>query len=291
MPVDAYRGAGRPESIYCIERIIEKAARELGVERAELRRINFVKPEQMPYTTSAGELYDSGEFARVMEASMKKADWKGLGSRRRGEAAERGAIAASACATTSNRPWAIRPSMRRSASRRMATSRCWSAPSRTARATRPPTPRCCTDRLGVPFERIRIVQGDTAQIKSGGGTGGSRSLTAQGMAIRDASDIVIEKGKAYAAQVFEAAVADIQFSRGHLQGGRHRPRRSTSWSWPSEARTITIPGIEAGLDAAATTKLDAWTFPNGCHIAEVEVDPEHRHHRRWSTTTSSTISA
>ncbi len=271
VPVDAYRGAGRPESIYCIERIIEKAARDLGVERAELRRINFVKPEQMPYKTSAGELYDSGEFARVMEASMQKADWRGLGARR-DEAAKRGAYRGIGMCyyieSTMGDPTehaTIRFETNGDVSVLVGTQSNGQG-HETAYA------QVLTDRLGVPFERIRIIQGDTAQIKSGGGTGGSRSLTAQGMAIRDASDLVIEKGKAYAAQVFEAAVADIQFSEGTFKVAG-TDRAIDIMDLAERARKITIPGIEAGLDAAATTKLDAWTFPNGCHIAEVEVDP------------------
>ena len=128
-------------------------------------------------------------------------------------------------------------------------------------------------RLGVPFERIRVVQGDTDAIPAGGGTGGSRSLTAQGMAIADASDAVIDKGKAYAAQVFEAAAADITFTEGDFRvAGTDRVIGIMDLA--EKARAIAIPGVEPGLDAAATTQLSAWTFPNGCHIAEVEVNAE-----------------
>jgi carbon-monoxide dehydrogenase large subunit len=128
-------------------------------------------------------------------------------------------------------------------------------------------------RLGVPFERIRVIQGDTDAIPAGGGTGGSRSLTAQGMAIADASDAVIDKGKAYAAQVFEAAVADITFTDGDFRvAGTDRVIGIMDLA--EKARSIAIPGVELGLDAAATTQLSAWTFPNGCHIAEVEVNAD-----------------
>ena len=274
VPVDAYRGAGRPESIYCIERLMDYAADQLGVDPVELRRRNFIRPEQMPFKTAAGELYDTGEFAKVMDTCLKKADWAGhrrrAGPRRR----PRAGCAASACATTSNRPWAIRPSMPRSSSPRTATSTCWSAPRPTARATTRPTPRCCTSRLNVPFEKIRIVQGDTDRIRAGGGTGGSRSLTAQGMAINDASDLVIERGKAFAAQLFETAAADIQFQEGTFRvAGTDRAVDIMELAGKARAMAPSL-GMEGGLDAAATTKLSAWTFPNGCHIAEVEVDPD-----------------
>ena len=129
-------------------------------------------------------------------------------------------------------------------------------------------------RLNVPFEKIRIVQGDTDRIKAGGGTGGSRSLTAQGMAINDASDLVIERGKAFAAQLFEAAAADIQFQDGTFRVAG-TDRAIDIMELAGKARTMAPSlGMEGGLDAAATTKLSAWTFPNGCHIAEVEVDPD-----------------
>jgi carbon-monoxide dehydrogenase large subunit len=129
-------------------------------------------------------------------------------------------------------------------------------------------------RLNVPFEKIRIVQGDTDRIRAGGGTGGSRSLTAQGMAINDASDLVIERGKAFAGQLFETAAADIQFQDGTFRvAGTDRAVDIMELAVKAKAMAPTL-GMEGGLDAAATTNLSAWTFPNGCHIAEVEVDPD-----------------
>jgi carbon-monoxide dehydrogenase large subunit len=133
------------------------------------------------------------------------------------------------------------------------------------------------DRLGIPFERIRIVQGDTAKLKWGGGTGGSRSLTAEGMAIRDASDLVIERGKLFASQEFEAAVADIDFDRADGTFRVKGTDRATGiLGLASKVRGMapTMGGEMHGLDAEAMAKIDAWTFPNGCHVAEVEVDPE-----------------
>jgi aerobic carbon-monoxide dehydrogenase large subunit len=129
-------------------------------------------------------------------------------------------------------------------------------------------------RLDVPFEKIRIVQGDTDRIRAGGGTGGSRSLTAQGMAINDAADIVIDRGKAYAAQLFETAAADIQFRDGEFRvAGTDRVVGIMELAEKARAMAPAM-GMEGGLDADATTKLSAWTFPNGCHIAEVEADPD-----------------
>ncbi|MCB9943733.1 MAG: xanthine dehydrogenase family protein molybdopterin-binding subunit [Geminicoccaceae bacterium] len=272
VPVDAYRGAGRPESIYCVERLIDKAAREMGMDPSELRRINFIKPDQMPYRTSVGEVYDSGEFARVMDACMEKSGYGSL-SQRRSEAEARG--------------------------KKRGIGMCYyiestmGDPSETAKVEfgadgtvsvlvgtqsngqghETAYAQVLHSRLHVPFENIRIVQGDTDRIRGGGGTGGSRSLTAQGMAINDASDVIIERGKAFAAQHFEAATADIQFHEGTFSVAG-TDRRIDIMELADKARSMVVEGMEGdGLDAEATTVLDAWTFPNGCHIAEVEIDP------------------
>jgi carbon-monoxide dehydrogenase large subunit len=133
------------------------------------------------------------------------------------------------------------------------------------------------DRLGIPYDRIRIVQGDTAKLKWGGGTGGSRSLTAEGMAIHDASDIVIERGKVFASQEFEAAAADIDFERADgtfRVKGTDRAIGILELAGKVRGMAPGMAGDMHGLDAEAMAKIDAWTFPNGCHVAEVEVDPE-----------------
>jgi carbon-monoxide dehydrogenase large subunit len=273
VPVDAYRGAGRPESIYCIERLMDYAADELGVDPIELRRRNFIRPEQMPFTTAAGETYDTGDFARVMDACLKKADWAGI-DKRRAEARARGRYRGIGLCyyieSTMGDPTehaSIRFEEDGSVSVLVGTQSNGQG-HETAYA------QVLHVRLGVPFEKIRIVQGDTDRIKAGGGTGGSRSLTAQGMAIADCSDIVIERGKAYAAQLFETASADIQFGDGTFRVAG-TDREIGIMELAGKARAMApIAGMEGGLDADATTKLNAWTFPNGCHIAEVEIDPD-----------------
>ncbi|MEK0082274.1 xanthine dehydrogenase family protein molybdopterin-binding subunit [Benzoatithermus flavus] len=273
VPVDAYRGAGRPESIYCIERLMDYAADELGVDPVELRRKNFIRPEQMPFKTAAGEVYDSGDFARVMDACLEKADWAGI-DRRRAEAKARGKLRGIGMCyyieSTMGDPTehaSIRFEQDGTVSVLVGTQSNGQG-HETAYA------QVLHARLGVPFEQIRIVQGDTDRIKAGGGTGGSRSLTAQGMAIADCSDIVIERGKAYAAQLFETAAADIQFHDGTFRVAG-TDRAIGIMELAEKARAMApIPGMEGGLDADATTKLQAWTFPNGCHIAEVEIDPD-----------------
>jgi carbon-monoxide dehydrogenase large subunit len=133
------------------------------------------------------------------------------------------------------------------------------------------------DRLGIPFEKIRIVMGDTDKLKWGGGTGGSRSLTAEGMAIHDASDIVIERGKQFAALEFETAEADIAFERptGTFQVvGTDRRIAIMDLAEKARGMAATLGAEPGGMDAEAMAKIDAWTFPNGCHVAEVEIDPD-----------------
>jgi carbon-monoxide dehydrogenase large subunit len=274
-PVDAYRGAGRPESIYLMERLMDAAAREVGEDRVEFRRKNFIPSSAMPFKTAAGEIYDSGDFARVMDTALEQADWGGF-ARRRSEAAARG--------------------MRRGIGMSYYIESTMGDPQEAAKITfeedgtvsvavgtqsngqghETAYMQLLNDRFGIPFEKIRIVQGDTAQLKWGGGTGGSRSLTAEGMAIRDASDLVIERGKHYAAQEFETAAADIEFAR---EAGEFRvigtDRRIGILELAAKARTMPPPeGGAPGLDAEAMAKIDAWTFPNGCHVAEVEIDPD-----------------
>ena len=144
VPVDAYRGAGRPESIYCIERLMDYAADELGVDPVELRRKNFIRPEQMPFKTAAGELYDTGEFAKVMDTCLQKADWSGIAARK-AQARGQGPAARHRHVLLHRIDHGrSRPSTPRSSSPTTASSTCWSAPRPTARATTPPTPRSCT---------------------------------------------------------------------------------------------------------------------------------------------------
>jgi carbon-monoxide dehydrogenase large subunit len=275
-PVDAYRGAGRPEAIYLMERLMAAAARELGVDPTELRRRNFIAPAAMPFKTTAGETYDSGEFAKVMDAAMKQADWSGFRQRRneaQGRGMRRGIGMAYYIESTMGDPQemaAIKFETDGTVSVAVGTQSNGQG-HETAYA------QVLHDRLGVPFEKIRIVQGDTALLKLGGGTGGSRSLTAEGMAIRDCADDVIERGRHYAAQELETAVADIAYDRETAEFGVvGTDRRIGILELAQKARASTSPpeGFEGGLDAEATAQIDAYTFPNGCHVAEVEVDPD-----------------
>ncbi|HEX5796483.1 MAG TPA: xanthine dehydrogenase family protein molybdopterin-binding subunit [Geminicoccaceae bacterium] len=275
-PVDAYRGAGRPESIYLMERLMDAAAREVGLDPAEFRRRNLVEAGAMPFRSAAGETYDSGEFGKVMDQAMAAADWPGF-EQRRAEAARRGLRRGIGMCyyieSTMGDQFelaSIRFEDDGSVSVAVGTQSNGQG-HETAFA------QVLSDRLGVPFEKIRLVQGDSERLPKGGGTGGSRSLTAAGLAIRDASDKVVERGKQFAAQELETAVADVEFVRadGAFQVVG-TDRRIGIMELAQKARASTSPpeGLTGGLDADAEATIEAWTFPNGCHIAEVEVDPE-----------------
>ena len=274
VPVDAYRGAGRPEAIYTIERLMDRAARELGEDPTELRRKNFIKPESMPYATAAGETYDTGEFAQVMDAAMANADWAGFPARQaaaRAAGKRRGIGLCYYIESTmgdGNENAAVRFDDDGMVSILVGTQS-------TGQGHETAYAQILNDKLGVPLDRIRVIQGDTDLIPTGGGTGGSRSVTAEGWAIQDASDKVIERGKAFASQVLEAAVADIEFGDGAFRiAGTDRAVAILDLADQAKAMESPPDGLEGGLDADAHIEVQQWTFPNGCHMAEVEIDPE-----------------
>lgn len=280
-PVDAYRGAGRPESIYLMERLIDKAARQLGEAPADLRRKNYIGAEAMPFKTTAGEIYDSGEFGRVTDEAFKVANVAGFDSRK-AESATAGKLRGLGMS------YYIESTMgdpQESAKIRFEDDGGVSIAVGTqsnGQGHATAFAQVLVDRLGVPFEKVRIIEGDTRELPVGGGTGGSRSLTAEGMAIHKASDVIIERGKHYASQEFETAVADIEFSR---ESGEFKvsgtDRTITIMDLAAKAKSMTPPAGEepdapglGGMDAQATADIAQWTFPNGCHVAEIEIDPD-----------------
>ncbi|MCS6891550.1 MAG: xanthine dehydrogenase family protein molybdopterin-binding subunit [Rhodovarius sp.] len=273
VPVDAYRGAGRPESNYLVERLIDTAAREMGIDRIELRRRNMVPPSAMPYTTPVGQRYDSGDFLTVLEAALARADWAGFPARRE-EAARRGkrrGIGLAYYLEATGGAATERAEVRFTAD---GFAEVWVGTQSTGQGHETAYAMLTSHELGIPIEKIRVRQGDTDEVPTGGGTGGARSLYSEGAAILATTAAVIEKGKQAASEVLEAAVADIEFEAGRFRvAGTDRgidilelAARQRARAAAGEAATL--------LDAAEVAKIPAHTFPNGCHIAEVEVDPE-----------------
>jgi carbon-monoxide dehydrogenase large subunit len=270
VPVDAYRGAGRPESNYIVERIIDAAAREIGVDRIELRRRNMVKPGAMPYRSAMNQVYDSGDFHRVLDAALEKINWAGFETRRAASEArgkKRGIGMAYYLEATGGAD-------SERAEIRFADDGfvdVYVGTQSTGQGHETAYVQLMVDQLGIEGEKIRIRQGDTDTIPTGGGTGGARSLYSEGQAILVTAASVIEKGKQAASEALEAAVADIVFESGRFSiAGTDRGMDILQLAAHQRSR-----GDGATqLDAAEIAKISVHTFPNGCHVAEVEVDPD-----------------
>lgn len=272
-PVDAYRGAGRPESNYVVERLIDTAARELGIDRVEIRRRNMIPSSAMPYTTPVGRTYDSGEFEFVLDAALKKADWAGFPARRAASEArglKRGIGLAYYMEATGGPP-VERAEIRFADDGHVDV---YVGTQSSGQGHETAYVMLIADRLGVPGELVRIVQGDTDTIPIGGGTAGARSLYSEGTAILTTAATVIDKGKRAAGEMLEAAADDIEFANGAFTiAGTDRSVGILDVA--AEQRRRAAAGQDAIiLDAAEVVKIPHHTFPNGCHIAEVEVDPE-----------------
>ena len=273
-PVGAYRGAGRPEGNYYMERLVETAAREMGIDRIELRRRNHIQPEQMPYRAPSGMLYDSGEFPTVMEKALIAADWDGYAARQ-AESRARGKVRGrgighylEVTAGDGQEMGGIRFETDGSVTIITGTLDY-------GQGHASPFAQVLAERLGIPFERIKLLQGDSDELIGGGGTGGSRSMMQSGGAIIAASDIVIEQGKQAAAHFLEADAADVEFVRGrfniagtdlgiHIMDVAERLRLGGELP-DGMPLTLNVSQVFKGVPSA---------FPNGCHIAEVEVDPD-----------------
>lgn len=262
-PVDAYRGAGRPESIYMIERLVDRAARELGLNDIEFRKANLIPSSAMPFKTVADETYDTGEFVSVMDAAISLADFPGF-EVRKAEAKSRGKrLGKGTCyyiESTMGDPFEY-------ADIRFENGKVTVGVGTQSNGQGHETAyaQVLAEKLGLDFDDIEVVQGDTTRIPIGGGTGGSRSLTIQAAAINVAGDMVVEKGKDLAADELEASVADIEFDTGALKV-------------VGTDKSITLMDLAekhpGKLDSRGKGELDEWTFPNGCHIAEVEIDEQ-----------------
>jgi carbon-monoxide dehydrogenase large subunit len=273
VPVDAYRGAGRPESNYLVERLVDTAARELGVDRAELRRRNMVLPKAMPHTTPVGKIYDSGDFRTVLDHALATMDWAGFETRRAAAAARgkrRGIGLAYYLEATGGGPT-------ERAEIRFADDGfvdVFVGTQSTGQGHETAYVQLTADRLGLDGDRVRVHQGDTDTIPMGGGTGGARSLYSEGTAILATTATVIERGRKAASEALEAAQADIVFEQGKFSiVGTDRGMDIVTLALQQRARQKQGQDVTT-LDAAEVADIPAHTFPNGCHVAEVEIDPD-----------------
>lgn len=273
-PTGAVRGAGRPEATSMIEQLIDKAARETGVDRIDLRRRNMIPPDALPYQTPLSYNYDSGDFEAVMDRALEIADVAGFESRR--TAADVGgrlrglglAYAIEQSAGGGDEGGEIRFDRQGNATILMGTHSHGQGHETVFK-------QLASDRLGLPFEAIRFVQGDTDVVAFGHGTGGSRVSGLGGSALLGAAEKVIEKGRRIAAHAMEAADDDVEFEAGRFRiAGTDRGLDLKEVAAIAFQPALTPPGMDSGLSGFATFAAVAPTFPNACHVAEVEIDPE-----------------
>jgi carbon-monoxide dehydrogenase large subunit len=276
-PVDAYRGAGRPEAAYAIERLIDYAARHVGVPPEELRRRNFIKPDAMPYQTPLGLNYDSGEFVRNMDQALTAADLAGFPSRR-AEARARGRYRGLGYAVyieQSGFPPDEFAELRFDPS---GTLTILMGTQSSGQGHQTAYTQLAAERLGVVPEKIRVLQGDTAVISFGRGTGGSRSIPVGGASLAQAADKLIAKGRRIAAHLFEAAEADVEFADGIFSvSGTDRRLGIEEVARAAFDPARQAPGVEPGFDESGHFAPPQPTFPNGCHVCEVEIEPDTGH--------------
>lgn len=264
-PTGAYRGAGRPEAIFTIERLMDEAARQIGIDRVELRRRNFIRPEQMPYKNPMAQTYDTGAFESVMNQGLKLADWDGFEVRAAASAREgkhRGLGIATFLEWTGGNVFEERVTVSVQAD---GVIEVFSAVNAMGQGIATSLAQLAVDAFGVPIEKVRIVLGDTDR-GDGFGSAGSRSLFTGGSAVRVGAERTIDKGRQLAAQEFEAAADDVTYANG----------------------VFTVAGTDLKLDLFAlagkqadrqifvdsTSAVAGPTWPNGCHICEVEIDPQ-----------------
>jgi carbon-monoxide dehydrogenase large subunit len=263
-PVGAYRGAGRPEAIYIVERLMDAAAREMKLDPAELRRRNMIRPEQMPYTNPMAQTYDCGQFEKMLDQGLALADWNGFDARRK-SSEQRGRLRGRGIATFLE--WTGGNALTEQVTVDVLPEgiiQLTSATQAMGQGIATSYAQLAVDVFGVPIECIRVLQGDTDRA-NGFGSAGSRSLFTGGSAVHVASERTVEHAKELAAEALEAAPGDIEYEAGRFK----------------------VVGTDLGIglfdlagrqaqariraDGSATAGAPSW--PNGCHVCEVEIDP------------------
>jgi len=273
-PLGPYRGAGRPEALYLIERLIDAAARATGIDRVELRRRNLIPPSAMPYRAPNGQVYDSGEFEAAMDKALALADWTGFPARR--AVSERAGrlrgiglgcfleVAGGILDETVDLRFeddgsvALRTGVQALGQGHLST-----------------LPLVVAGRLGVDAGAVRLVEGDSDEVPAGTPSVASRSMMMAGSAAALACDAAIEKGRRLAAHLFEAAVFDVEFADGRFQvAGTDRAIGIIDLARRARALAGLPEDLAGGLDGTAKFVSPQMSFPNGCHVCEVEIDPE-----------------
>ena len=288
VPVDAYRGAGRPEAAFLLERLVDVVAQETGIDRVELRRKNFIPADAYPYQTPVALQYDSGNHEMTLAEALKAADYAGFPARR-AEAARRGKLRGIGISTYLE-ACGIAPSQvagalgARAGLYEVANIRVHPTGSVTVftgahshgQGHETTMAQLVADQLGVPLDQVDVVHGDTGEIPFGMGTYGSRSLAVGGSAMVKAMDKILAKGKRIAAHLLEASVEDIEFKDGVFRvAGTDKAKALAEISLAAYVpHNYPIEELEPGLEETAFYDPKNFTYPGGCHVCEVEIDPE-----------------
>jgi carbon-monoxide dehydrogenase large subunit len=264
-PVDAYRGAGRPEMGFLIERLVHKTALELSLDPIDLKRRNFVRPQQMPYTNSVQATYESGAFDSLLGKAMKAIDWTGFEARKT-DAARRGMLLGHGVANYIEVTGSgvlteeVDVTVKGDGSVRFV---CGTQSM--GQGLRTSFAQVAADTLEIEPSQVVVFEGDSAIVRSGAGSGGSRSLQVGGNAVLSGAVALVARGRELAARALEAAASDIEYKSGHYRIA------GTDRSVSLFALAAKEPGAKITLTASATATGQTW--PNGCQVAEVEVDP------------------
>ena len=287
-PVDAVRGAGRPEATYVIERIVDVAARVVGTDRAEIRRRNFIPADAFPYQTQVALEYDSGDYAPALEQTLKTIDYKGIDKRRaasRKQGKYRGIGISSYIEACGLAPSQVVGSLGAGVGQFESAEVRFNATGNVTVFTGSHShgqghettfAQIISERLGVPTENVDVVHGDSGRIPFGYGTYGSRSLAVGGSAIVKAADKIIAKGRKIAAHLLEAAESDIEFADGNFTvKGTDRAKTIAEIAFAAYVpHNYPLEELEPGLDENAFYDPPNFTYPFGTHVCELEVDEE-----------------
>jgi aerobic carbon-monoxide dehydrogenase large subunit len=264
-PVGAYRGAGRPEAVFIVERLFDAAARKIGMDPRAIRKANYIKPAQLPYTNAVGQVYDSGAFAHMLDRAAKLADWDGFNARKRA-AKKKGLLYGRGLTSyiewTGGRAHTEKVSLHATAEGRVILHSGTMAMGQGLQTT---YTQMISESLGIPLDRIDVVQGDT-DLATGFGSVGSRSLFVGGTAVAVSSNDMIQKAREKASNLLETSVQDIEYRDGFLTVVGTDRRISLF--------DIAKKETSAKLSVDSEGEVDGPSWPNGTHICEVEIDPE-----------------
>jgi carbon-monoxide dehydrogenase large subunit len=272
-PTTPYRGAGRPEAVYVIERLLDLAAEELSIDPVEIRRRNFIEKTALPYRSATGLVYDSGDFQAATDACLSLADWSGFAGRREasrsaGKLRGRAVVAYIEDTGVFNDRMELRFDPSGAVTIIAGTFSHGQSHATTYG-------QCVSDWLGIPMEQIRFIQGDTDQVAFGRGTYASGSAIIGGNALRSAADVIIQKAKVVASFLLEASVDDLEFRDGRICVAGTDRTVSLHDVAKSTYHPARLPKhLRIGLEASAYFTAEPPAFPNGCHVCEVEIDPE-----------------